>query len=44
MILAKMDLVDGSILELIDSTFPLKVLLNAEFIISAFKSGFKIPT
>ena len=36
-----MDRVEGSILELIDSTMPLKLLLNAEFFISAFKPGFK---
>ena len=43
-ILAKIDLVEGSILELIESTLPSKAFLNAELIISAFKPGFKTPT
>ena len=42
-ILAKIDLVDGSILELMESISPRKVFSNAEFIISALRPGFKIP-
>ena len=45
MILAKIDLVVGSILELIEDTLPLKIFPeNVELVISAFKPGFNIPT
>ena len=42
--LANIDLVDGSILELIESTFPLKILLKAELVISTLSPGFNTPT
>ena len=44
MTLAKIDLVDGSILELTDLIFPLKFLLNAEDEISAFNPFLITPT
>ena len=43
-ILARIDLVDGSILELIVSTFPLNILLKAELVTFALRLGFNIPT
>ena len=39
-----MDLVDGSIRELIVSILPLNTLLKAELVISAFNSGLRTPT
>ena len=41
---AKIDRVDGSILELTESIFPLKFLLNAEEDISAFNPVLITPT
>ena len=41
--LAKIDLVEGSTLELTDSILPLKVFVKAVDEISALKPGFKIP-
>ena len=38
------DLVEGSILELVVWIFPLKAFLNAELVISAFNPGFSILT
>ena len=43
-ILAKIDRVDGSILELIESTLPLKTLSKAEFVTSVFSPGFNMLT